>query len=221
MKNTLGASDRSKLDEYLFAVRDIESHIQKVEKENALTIRPALPEPPSSVPESMTEHSKLMFDLMIIAFQTNMTRIATMLMATEQSTRPYREIGIPEGHHFLSHHQSRAERLEKVAKIDLFYMQEYARFLEKLETTKDVDGNSLLHNSMIIYGGGNGDGNRHNHDNLPILLVGKGGGTIKSGRHLRFPKDTPLCDLFVSMLNRFDVPVSSFGDSKGKLEGLS
>src|SRR6185503_10938765 len=124
------------------------------------------------------EHLQMMFDLVVLAFQTDSTRIATFLMANEGSNRAFPEIGLAEGHHYLTHHQNRSEMIEKVAQIDLWYMQQFARFLEKMETTKDIDGRSLLHNSMIVYGSGNADGNRHTHVNLPVLLAGSGGGRL-------------------------------------------
>ncbi len=158
--------------------------------------------------------------MMVLAFQTDSTRVATLILAHDGSNRAFPEIGIPEGHHFLSHHQGKADRLEKVAKIDLFYMQEYARFLEKLETTKDVDGQSLLHNSMIVYGCGNGDGNRHNHDNLPFILAGAGGGTLTPGRYVKAGAK-PMSNVFLGMIDRFGIDgVDRFGDSTERYDSL-
>jgi hypothetical protein len=220
LKNTLGANDRSKLDEYLFAVRDIESRIQRVEKQNAHATIPTLTEPPSSVPENMGEHSKLMFDLMTVAFQTNMTRVMTMLMATEQSTRPYREIGVAEGHHGLTHHQGDKERIEKVAIINRFHVELFTYFLAKLKATPDGDG-SLLDHSMIVYGSGLSDGNQHLHENLPTVMAGRGCGTIKPGRHVKYAAETPMANLFIAMLDRMGVAVEKMGDSDGELGYLT
>ena len=158
---------------------------------------------------------------MVLAWQGDLTRVSTFVFANEGSNRSYKFIDVPEGHHDLSHHGRNAQEAGKDPQNQQIHMEQFAYVLGKLNALREADGSTLLENSMILYGSGNSDGDRHNHDDLPILLVGKGGGTIKSGRHLRFPKDTPLCDLFVSMLNRFDVPVTSFGDSKGRLEGLS
>jgi Protein of unknown function (DUF1552) len=161
-----------------------------------------------------------MCDMMVLAFQTDSTRVATLILAHDGSNRAFPEIGIPEGHHFLSHHQSKADRLDKVAQIDLFYMQEYARFLGKLEESKDVDGTSILHNSMVVYGCGNGDGNRHNHDNLPFVLAGAGGGTLTPGRYVK-GRGTPMSNVFLGMIDRFGINgVDRFGDSTGRLDSI-
>jgi len=220
LKGTLGAGDRSKLDEYLFAVRDIEQRIQRVEKQNAHSPLPTMAEPSSSVPDNMAEHSKLLFDLMTVAFQSNMTRVITMLMATEQSTRPYREIGVPEGHHGLTHHQGDKEKIEKVTQINCFHLKQFTYLLEKLKSTRDGDG-SLLDHSMIIYGSGLSDGNRHLHGNLPTVLAGGGCGTLKPGRHVKYAAQTPMANLFVAMLDRMGVPTEKMGDSNGELGYLT
>ena len=145
-----------------------------------------------------------MFDMMILAFQTDSTRIATFLLANEGSNRTFPDINITEGHHNLSHHRNKKETLEKIAEIDRWYMQQFARFLEKMDEAKDVDGNSLLHNSMIVYGSGNGDGNRHNHNNLPFILAGRGGGNLSAGRYLKL-KSQPMSNLYLGMLDRMGV----------------
>ena len=220
LKNNLGANDRSKLDEYLFAVRDIESRIQKAEKQSASLKIPTLVEPPSSVPDNMAEHSKLIFDMMTVAFQTNMTRIITMLMATEQSTRSYREIGVAEGHHGLTHHQGDKDKIEKVTQINRFHVDQFTYFLNKLEHTQDGDG-TLLDHSMIVYGSGLSDGNQHLHHNLPTVLAGRGCGTLTPGRHVKYPAETPMANFFVAMLDRMGVPTEKFGDSTGEIGYLS
>jgi hypothetical protein len=220
LRNSLGAADRLKLEEYLFAIRDIESRIQKAEKQNATLKIPTLIEPPSSVPDNMAEHSKLMFDLMTAAFQTNMTRVITMLMATEQSTRSYREIGVAEGHHGLTHHQGDKDKIEKVTQINRFHVEQFAYFLEKLKATRDGDG-TLLDHSMIVYGSGLSDGNRHLHENLPTVLAGRGCGTLKPGRHVKYAAETPMTNFFVAMLDRMGVSVDKIGDSTGEIGYLS
>jgi hypothetical protein len=162
----------------------------------------------------------MMFDMMILAFQTDSTRIATFLLANEGSNRPFPEIGISEGHHYLTHHKNTQEMIDKVAEIDLWYMQRFAKFLEQMEQTKDVDGNSLLHNSMIVYGSGNADGNRHTHVNLPIILAGAGGGTLTTGRYFN-AGSVPITNLYLSMMDRLGVKdVERHGDSIGRLQGI-
>src|SRR6185436_14741371 len=152
--------------------------------------------------------------------QTDSTRIATLLLAGDGSNRAFPQIGIPEGHHFLSHHRLDEEKMTKLARIDLFYMQQFAKFIEKLDATKDTDGNSLLHNSMIVYGSGHSDGNRHTHVNLPIVLAGGGGGTLTTGRYVRFD-NTPTTNLFLSMTDRMGVKgLEHIGDSTGRIAAV-
>lgn len=218
MQSRLQHSDRHKLDEYLTSVRSIEARIQKAEKFNTPDV--AKVATPNGIPEEYSRHIELMFDLMRLAFQTDSTRVATFSLAHDGSNRSFSEIGIAEGHHELSHHQYNEERIAKVSKIDLFYTQQLAKFLSSLEATKDTDGNSILHNSMIVYGSGNADGNRHTHTNLPILLAGKGGGSVASGRRVDH-QGKPLTNLFLSMADRMGVDgLSSFGDSTGRLKDV-
>ncbi len=219
LQNSVGAEDRRKLDEYFYAVRDIESRIQKAEKENSKRFMPDMPAPSTSIPDGMAEHSRLMFDLMALAFQTDMTRVSTLVLATEQSIRPYREIGVPEGHHGLTHHQGDKDKIEKVTQINLFHVQQFTYLLQKLKATRDGDG-SLLDHSMIVYGSGLSDGNRHLHENLPTILAGRGCGTLHPGRHIKYPAETPMANLFVSMLDRMGVEVDGMGDSTGRLSDL-
>ena len=204
---------------YFYAVRDIESRIQKAEKENAKRVMPDFPAPPASVPDSMAEHSKLMFDLLAVAFQTDMTRVSTLVMATEQSIRPYREIGVPEGHHGLTHHQGDKDKIEKVTQINVFHAQQFAYLIGKLKSMKDGDG-TLLDHSMIVYGSGLADGNRHQHENLPTVLAGRGCGTLHPGRHIRYPAETPMANFFLSMLDRMGAEVEGMGDSTGRVSDL-
>ena len=218
LQGSMATRDKAKLDEYLTSVREIESRIQRAESlgEGA---DPAV-DAPAGIPAAHRDHIRLMCDMMALAFQTDSTRVATLIFAHDGSNRAFPEIGIPEGHHFLSHHQSKAERLDKVAQIDLFYLQEYARFLQKLENTPDVDGRSVLHNSMVIYGGGNGDGNRHNHDNLPFILAGAGGGSLTPGRFVQAGAK-PMSNLFLGIIDRFGIDgVERFGDSTGRYDAI-
>jgi hypothetical protein len=158
-----------------------------------------------------------MFDMLILAFQTDSTRVATLMLAHDGSNRSFDHIGISEGHHDLSHHRNQPDWIEKVADIDLWYVRQFARFLEKLRATREIDGKSLLHNAMIVYGSGNADGNRHTHDNLPVLLAGGGGGTLTPGRYVKHGS-RPLTNLYLSMADRLGIrDLRSFGDSAGPL----
>jgi hypothetical protein len=218
LQGNLGATDRRKLDEYLYSVREIEQRIQKAEKDSANMPTPNM-ERPAGVPVDFAEHARLMFDLMVASFQTDMTRIATFMIGREGSGRAYREIGISDSHHPLTHHRNNPEMIEKVAQINKYHMEQFAYFLGKLKATQDGDG-TLLDHSMIVYGSGLSDGNRHQHDHLPVLLAGHGSGTIKPGRHVIYPVETPMANLYVSMLDRMNVKRESFGDSKAELDQL-
>lgn len=216
LKSDLGYTDRRKLDEYLTAVRELE---QRIERANSFAS--TLPDynRPTGIPRAYEDHLKLMFDLLALSFQTDTTRISTFIMAHDGSNRQYPFIGVRDGHHDLSHHQGDEDKLAKIAKINRFHTTQFAYFLEKLKSIKEGDG-TLLDNCMIVYGSGLGDGNRHNHDNLPILVAGKGGGTIETGRHVRMAKETPMTNLFLSMLDRMGSPTERIGDSTGLLPQL-
>jgi len=214
----LGRSDRHKLDEYLTGVREIELQIEKSEA-MGLPLDPGEPAP-KGTPGSYKDHLRLMMDMMVLAFKTDSTRISTFLMAHDGSNRNFQDIGVSDGHHNLSHHQQRKENLEKIAKIDHFYMEQLAYFLERLKNTPDVDGKSLLHNSMIVYGGCISDGNRHNHDDLPIVVAGNAGGAFTPGRHVELGEDVPLSNLYLRMLNEFGVNEKRFADSTGSLRKI-
>jgi len=218
LKATLGGSDRRKLDEYLFAVRDIEKRIQKTEKDNDIKVPVSAPS--ASVPTQFHEHSMIMMDLLALAFQTDMTRVITVLMGIEQSPRNYPEIGITEGHHGLTHHSGDTEKIEKVARINEYHIKQFTYLLDKLKATPDGDG-TLLDHSMIVYGSALADGNAHQHNNLPTVLAGRGNGTLRPGRHVRVANETPMANLYLSMLDRMGVQVEQHGDSNGRLEGLS
>ncbi len=214
----IGKRDKEKLDEYLTSVRDIETRLQ-----HSASFGP-LPRPdmasPEGIPPAYDQHMDLMYDLMAMAFQTDSTRIATLLLAGDGTNRAFPEIGIPEGHHYCSHHHGNEELKAKVARIDRFYMDHFARFLGKLDAIKDIDGRSVLHNSMIVYGCGNSDGNRHTHSNLPVVLAGAGGGTLTPGRSVQF-SSAPMTNLYLSMANRMGVGgVPRIGDSTGVLAGV-
>jgi Protein of unknown function (DUF1552) len=218
LQKELGSRDQKKLDEYLTSVREIEARIERAEKFGD-TPDPAV-ETPRGTPTSYAEHVQLMFSMLHLAFETDSTRVATLLLAHDGSNRAFPEIGIPEGHHYLSHHQNRKEMIDKVADIDQWYVRQFAAFLDKLHQTKDVDGNTLLQNSMIVYGGGNADGNRHTHANLPVILAGGGGGTLNTGRYTRLPSQ-PMSNLFLSLADRMGVSdLERFGDSTGRAPGL-
>ena len=218
LQGQLTARDKQKLDEYLGSVREIERRIEKAERFGK-TPDPAV-NTPAGVPPSFEEYIQVMYDMMILAFQSDSTRVATFLLNNEGSNRSFQEIGIDEGHHYLTHHQNKQEMIDKVAKIDLFYITQLARFLEKMEQTKDVDGKSLLHNSMIVYGSGNADANRHTHVNLPVILAGGGGGALTPGRFVKFG-GVPMSNLFLSMADRLSIQgVDRLGDSTGRVEGI-
>ena len=212
----LGGADKRKLDEYLFSVRDLEKRIENAERNNAKTVKPNVPAPPSSIPAEFSEHARIMFDLMTLAFQTDSTRVVTVLLALEQSPRAYPEIGIPEAHHGLTHHQGDKEKIEKVTQINCFHAKQFAALIEKFKSTPDGDG-TLLDHSMLAYGSGLSDGNAHDHANLPAVIAGRACGRLKTGRYLSYPKETPMANLYVAMLDRLGVPVDKLGDSNGEL----
>ena len=216
----LGEGDQRKLDEYLTGVREIETRLDRAEKDSASKAHPSgLTPPAAGIPQDYAEHIRLMTDLLVLAFQSDLTRIATFMMANEGSNRSYGFIGVKDGHHDLSHHGRDNGKLEKIQKINAFHLELFARFLEKLKSIPEGDG-TLLDRSMIVYGSGLGDGNAHNHDELPILLAGGGGGTIATGRHVRYPRNTPLNNLFLSLLDRMDAGREQLGDSTGRLPQL-
>jgi hypothetical protein len=217
LKNRLGANDQRKLEEYLDGVREIELRLTRAQP--TVDIGDTKIVRPTGIPHNYEEHIRLMADILALAFKTDLTRVSTFVFANDGSNREYGLIGVPEGHHDTSHHGGDKKKLEKIQKINMFHTTQLAYFLGKLKDTQEGDGN-LLDNCMIVYGAGIGDGNRHNHDDLPILLAGKGKGTIKSGRHLRYERNTPLSNLYLSMLDRIDAEADAFGDSTGPLTGL-
>jgi len=215
----LTPADRSKLNEYLDAVRDVERRIQLAEQQASREI-PTIERPASGFPASYEDYAKLMFDLQVLAYQTDMTRIITFMLAHERSGRSYREIGVPDSHHGVSHHRNDPVNIEKLVRINTYHVKLFSYYLERLAATKEGNG-SLLDHAAILYGSGINNSNEHTHDNLPTLLVGGAGGKIKGGRHFRSPLGTPISNLYVSMLNIIGVPVEKFGDCNGKLDLLS
>lgn len=213
----LGPADRRKLDEYLSSIREIERQIAKAETDNA-QIDPHM-DKPYGVPADFAEHFKLMTDMMTIAFQADLTRVITFLVTHEGTSRPYREIDIADGHHPLTHHRNQPDLMEKVMKINAYHARQFAAWIEKLKATREGDG-TLLDNSMIVYGAGLSDGNRHSHEDLPTLIAGRGGSYIKPGRRIVYRKETPMCNLFMTMMDRMGAPVDHFGDATGRLDGL-
>jgi hypothetical protein len=210
----LDGRDKQKLEQYLTSVREIE---QRIETTSKMSVQNPDADAPAGVPVSYADHVALMFDMLLLAYQTDSTRVATLLLAREGSNRPFADIGISSGHHDLTHHKNSAEIIDKVQEIDRWYVSHLATFLEKMDATEDVDGKSLLHNSQILYGSGNADGNRHTHHNLPILLAGAAGGAFKNtGRYVRV-KDVPLTNLFLTMSDHMGAKVDSHGDSTGRL----
>jgi len=217
LKQELGPGDRSKLDEYVEAIRDVERRIQKAEEQSAREL-PAIDQP-AGVPSSFEEHAKLMFDLQALAYQADLTRVSTFMMSHETSQRAYPEIGVPDAHHPLSHHGGDAEKIAKLVKVNLYHARLFAYYVEKLRSTADGEG-SLLDHVTVIYGSGMSDGNAHNHHNLPTILVGGGAGRIQGGRHLKYAPYTPVTNLFLSVLDKLGVPAEKIGDSTGKVDLL-
>lgn len=217
LRKKLGSTDQRKLDEYITGVREIEQRIERTQP--AVEVGQSRMPLPRGVPGDYGQHIRLMGDLLALAFQADLTRICSFVFANDGSNRSYRAIDVPEGHHDLSHHGRDQTKLAKLQKINEFHIHQLAYLLGKLKSIKEGDGN-VLDNSMIVYGSGIGDGNRHNHDDLPILLMGKGGGTLLPGRHLVYPRNTPLTNLYLSLLDRVGVNEPSFGDSTGRLSGL-
>jgi len=213
----LGQGDRTKLNEYLEAVRDVERRIQKTEEQNGN----ALPvfEHPVGIPANYAEHVKLMYDLWVLAYQADLTRVITFMVGHELSGQTFPEIDVPDAHHAISHHQGNPVSLAKLAKIDAYHVSLFSYFVEKLRSTRDGDG-SLLDHSMILYGAGMSDSNRHDPKNLPLLLLGGGCGQLKGGRHLRY-EDTPVANLHLTLLDKLGVHTDSIGDSYGELTDLS
>lgn len=222
LHGVLGSNDRRKLDEYLSAVRELEQRVTRGPKSSD-TPPPDYKLPTKTVtrdPSDYPLHLKLMADLLVLALQTDQTRVATFVFANESSQKTYPFIGVPEGHHDLSHHGNDPHKIDKIRKINTFHTEQFAYLLGKMKDVAEGES-TLLDNCAIVYGSGNADGNRHAHHDLPILVAGRGRGTLKPGRHVRYPVETPLTNLYVSLLERYGSSVDQVGDSTGKLKGLS
>jgi hypothetical protein len=211
----LGPQDRVKIGEYLENVREIERRIQKAEQQVDPNMK--LPEQPAGIPFSYDEHVGIMYDLLALAYQANISRVFTFMMAREVSNRTYPQVGVHDGHHATSHHQNRADKIEKLVKIQNYHLTLFTKFLEKLNTTQDGDG-SLLDHSLILYGSNMSNSNAHNHFPLPTLVLGGGAGTMKGGRHIKQPDHTPMTNVLLTMLHKAGVEVESLGDSTGVIE---
>ena len=212
----LGKLDQEKLSEYFTSVRELEKRIEREEKNwEKLPVLKS----PVGIPENYRAHLRLMFDMMVLAFQSDSTRISSFLLAHDGSNRSFRDIGVPEGHHSLSHHKNDPEKIKKLAKIDHFYSEQFAYFIDKLSTTQEIDGSRLLDHCMIVFGGGISDGNRHRHSDLPVLLAGGSSHGLTTGRHVDY-EGVPMTNLYLGMLDRAGVQASQVGDSSGLIKDL-
>jgi hypothetical protein len=216
LQSRLGADDKAKMEEYLSSVRELEMRIEQAGK---FAVELPKYEKPTGIPSQYPEHLRLIYDLVALAFQGDLTRVSTMLLGNAGSNKPYSFIGVSEGHHDLSHHEGNEQKKEKIAKINRFHIEQFALFLKKLSEIREGEG-SLLDNCMIIYGSGISDGMAHNHDDLPIILAGRGGGTLNPGRHVVYKDGTPLANLHLSLLDRMGAPADHVGDSSGRLENV-
>jgi hypothetical protein len=218
LQQKLGPSDNTKLTDYLESLRDVERRIQKAEEQSDR--RGPEVEQPSGIPDGFEPHVQLLYDLQVLAYQSDLTRVITFMYGREQTGRPYPQIGIPEPHHPLTHHQNDPSKMEKCTAIQLYHVALFASYVEKLRATPDGDG-SLLDHMMLLFGGGISNSDRHTHGPLPTLLVGGGAGALKGGRHLVYPDDTPLTNLQLTLLDKLGVPVEKLGDSTGHFKELS
>jgi hypothetical protein len=219
LQSDLGPTDRRKLDEYLSSIREIEKMLDRAEHESA-QVDPGM-DKPFGIPADFAEHFKLMTDMITVAFRADQSRIVTFLITREGSSRPYREIGIPDGHHPLTHHMGKEDLIEKVIQINTYHAKQFAGWVEKLKAAEEGDSN-VLANSMIVYGAGLSDGNRHTHEDLPTIIAGQGGGAVKSGRHIVYRRETPMCNLFLTMMDTMGVKgIENFGDSTGRVDPLN
>lgn len=214
LRSKLGQTDQRKLDEYFSSVRELERRIER-EEDEAQRLRPEF-DVPQEVPRDYETHVRLMYDLMVLAFRTDTTRIATFMLGNAGSNRSYPMVGVSEGHHQLSHHRNSQPQMDKIQKIDHFLVEQFAYFLEQMDQVADSEG-TLLDNSLVLYGSGLSDANRHTHHDLPVILAGRGGGTVQTGRHIRLNGETPMNNLFMSILDRMDCGIERLGDSSGRL----
>ncbi len=219
LHSRLGRDDQHKLDEYLAGVRAIERRLEQTNRKSPESVDIDGMPLPAGIPDDYAEHLRLMGDMMVLAFQSDLTRVCTFMFGRAGSNRSYREIEVPDGHHNLSHHGNDPVKLDKISRINRYHVQQFAYILERLKAIPEGDG-TLLDNCMILYGSGLSDGNRHNNENLPVLLAGQGGGQIRSGRHVVYEEETPMTNLFLSMLDRVGVSIDYLGDSTGRLPYL-
>ncbi|MBI1249599.1 DUF1552 domain-containing protein [bacterium] len=219
LQQSLGSVDKRKMEEYLDSVRDVERRVARSIKLEGKEIEMPDYARPKGVPSDFEEHCRLMMDMLVLAFQTDSTRIATFMLTNAGSNRAYSQVGVSDGHHDLSHHQNDEKKQQKIAKINTFHVKQFDYLLTKMREVKEGNG-TLLDNCMLMYGSGLSDGNRHNHDDLPILLAGRGGGAIKTGRHLKVEDKTPLCNLYVTMLETMGIDAERFSDSSGRVTNL-
>jgi hypothetical protein len=219
LHDRLGGNDRQKLDEYLTDVRELEQRIERARKFDSQPQKnPGIPRP-SGIPSSYQEHLRLMADMLVLAFRTDTTRIATYAFANESSNRSYPFLNVPDGHHSISHHGKDPKKIEKIKAINKFHVEQFAYILDKMRQVKEGEG-TLLDHSLIVYGSGIEDGDSHSHANLPIVMAGRGNGTVKTGRHIVYPSRTPLCNLWLNLLDRTGAKCDHLGDSTGRLKGL-
>ena len=220
LSSNLGAADRRKMSDYLDSVREVERRIQKAEAQNAASVTVPTLDRPDGIPPTFEEHIQLMYDLMTIAFQADLTRVVTLMYSREGGNRTYPQIGVPDAHHGLSHHMNDPAKMARLQLIDHHHVDMLSQFIGKLQAAKDGDG-TLLDHSMVVYGGSLSDSNRHLHYNLPALLLGGGNGKLRPGRHINYPESTPMTNLYMTMLDMAGVHEDKIGDSTGKLEYLS
>jgi hypothetical protein len=218
LQRQLGAADNRKMSDYLASLRDVERRIQKAEEQSSKELPDVVQ--PAGIPEKFEDHVRLQYDLQLLAYQSDLTRVITFMYGREQTGRPYPQIGVPEPHHPLTHHQGNPEKMEKCAKIQRYHIKLFAEYLEKLRSTPDGDG-SLLDHVILLFGSGISNSDRHTHGPLPTFLVGGGSGTLKGGRHLIYPEHTPLTNLQLTLLHKLGVPAEKLGDSNGEFKNLS
>jgi hypothetical protein len=216
LETSLGPTDRRKLDEYLSSIRQIELQMEKAS--DTAQVDPHM-DKPYGVPADFADHFRLMSDMLTIAFQADLTRVATFLVTHEGTSRAYRELGMADGHHPLTHHRGNIEMMDKVTQINTYHTTQFAAWMQRMKTAAEGDG-SVLDHSMIVYGAGLSDPNAHLHENLPTLILGNAHGYIKTGRRVVYRKETPMCNLFLTMMDRMGLSMEHFGDATGKLEGL-
>jgi hypothetical protein len=218
LQSTLGPTDKRKLDEYLSSIREIERQLDKAEHDKT-QINPGM-EKPYGIPADFAEHFKLMTDMVTVAFQADMTRVVTFIVTREGTSRAYRELGIPDGHHPLTHHRNDPPTMEKVAQINTYHTEQFAKWITRLKAIREGDA-TMLDNAMIVYGAGLSDGNRHTHEDLPTLIAGRGGKSFKTGQRIVHRRETPMANLYLTMMDRMGVRVENFGDATGRLDGLT